>query len=98
MAEVGEFVSDDEILRLVQLDPLHIEVVVPVEYLDSIRTGMQATVHPQQPVGGEYQAEVVTVDQVVDAASGTFGVRLALPNHEYKLPAGLRCTVAFPDH
>lgn len=97
VAEVGEFVSDDEILRLVQLDPLHIEVVVPVENLDSIRTGMQATVFPQQPVGGEYQAEVVTVDQVVDAASGTFGVRLALPNDEYKLPAGLRCTVAFPD-
>lgn len=97
IAEVGEFVDDDEILTLVKLDPLHIEVVVPVDHLDSISTGMQATVYPQQPVGGEYTAEVVTVDQVVDAASGTFGVRLALPNGDSGLPAGLRCMVAFPD-
>ncbi len=97
IADVGEFVDDDEILTLVKLDPLHIEVVVPVDHLDSISTGMQATVFPQQPVGGEYTAEVVTVDQVVDAASGTFGVRLALPNAESGLPAGLRCMVAFPD-
>ncbi|MDZ7841192.1 MAG: efflux RND transporter periplasmic adaptor subunit [Gammaproteobacteria bacterium] len=96
-ADVGEFVDDDEILTLVKLDPLYIEVVVPVDQLDSISTGMQATVYPQQPVGGEYKAEVVTVDQVVDAASGTFGVRLALPNRDGGLPAGLRCMVAFPD-
>lgn len=97
IADVGEFVDDDEILTLVKLDPLHIEVVVPVDHLDSISTGMQATVYPQQPVGGEYRAEVVTVDQVVDAASGTFGVRLALPNADGELPAGLRCMVLFPD-
>lgn len=64
-------------------------------HLDSIYAGMQATVYPQQPVGGEHQAEVITVDPVVDAASGTFGVRLALPNPDDRLPAGLRCTVAF---
>jgi hypothetical protein len=27
----------------------------------------------------------------VDAASGTFGVRLNLPNPEYRIPAGLKC-------
>lgn len=97
VADVGEFVDDDEILTLVQLDPLHVEVVVPVDHLDSIRNGMQAMVYPQQPVGGEYQAEVVTVDPVIDAASGTFGVRLELSNPGSELPAGLRCTVAFPD-
>lgn len=97
IAEVGEFVSDDEILKLVNLDPLHIEVVVPVDYLDSITTGMAATVYPQEPVGGEYQAQVTTVDRVVDAASGTFGVRLALPNPGSEIPAGLRCEVVFAD-
>ena len=29
------------------------------------------------------------------AASGTFGVRLELPNPDFKLPAGLKCTVRF---
>jgi hypothetical protein len=33
------------------------------------------------------------VDHVSEAASGTFGVRLALPNPERFLPAGLRCRV-----
>ena len=96
LAEVGEFVSDDEILRIAQLDPLHIEVVLPIEQLNSVAEGMQATVYPGQPVGGEYLATVLTVDQVLDAASGTFGVRLELPNPDSKLPAGLRCMVKFP--
>jgi len=95
LAEVGEFVSDNEILNLVQLDPLHVEVVLPVERLDSVAVGTTATVYPAEPVGGEYEAEVTTVDQVIDAASGTFGVRLALPNPDGVLPAGLRCMVRF---
>ena len=69
LAEVGEFVSDDEILRIAQLDPLHIEVVLPLEQLNLVSEGMQATVYSDQPVGGEYMATIVTVDQVLDAAS-----------------------------
>jgi hypothetical protein len=30
-------------------------------------------------------------------ASGTFGVRLVLSNPGHALPAGLKCTVVFPD-
>jgi len=95
LAEVGEFVSDDEILKLAQLDPLYIEVILPLEQLNFIKQGMQATVYPGEPIGGEYKATVKTVDQVLDAASGTFGVRLILPNPDSKLPAGLRCRVRF---
>jgi hypothetical protein len=32
---------------------------------------------------------------VVDAASGTFGVRLELSNRNGSLPAGVRCKVQF---
>lgn len=95
LAEVGEFVSDDEILKLAQLDPLYIEVILPLEQLNFIKPGMQATVYPGEPVGGEYKATVQTIDQVFDAASSTFGVRLVLPNPDSKLPAGLRCRVRF---
>ncbi|MEJ2180550.1 MAG: efflux RND transporter periplasmic adaptor subunit, partial [Gammaproteobacteria bacterium] len=35
------------------------------------------------------------VDQVIDAASGTVGVRLELPNPNYKIPAGVKCKVNF---
>ena len=97
LVQVGEFVTDDEILKIAQLNPLHIEVIIPVEHIDSVKKGMQAMVFPQKPVGGEYTAKVITVDKVLDAASGTFGVRLELPNPKNALPAGLRCLVRFPD-
>jgi membrane fusion protein, multidrug efflux system len=32
---------------------------------------------------------------VIDAASGSFGVRLEMPNPDYRLPAGLKCKVVF---
>ncbi len=94
----GEYVEDQPILKLAQLNPLNVEVIAPVEFLGSIRVGTRAKVRPEAPVGGEYVALVTIVDRVVDAASGTFGVRLELPNQKYRLPAGLKCTVLFPGH
>jgi multidrug efflux pump subunit AcrA (membrane-fusion protein) len=46
-------------------------------------------------VGGKYTARVEIVDRVVDAASGTFGVRMTLPNPDRKIPAGLKCRARF---
>lgn len=94
-AQVGESVGNNEILKLAQINPLHVEVVMPVDQLNTVTQGMQAMVYPQQPVGGEYTATVKTVDNVIDAASGTFGVRLVLKNPGNKIPAGLRCQVSF---
>ena len=56
---------------------------------------MGAEVKPETPVGGSYRGRVIIVDEVVDAASGTFGVRIELPNSDHRLPAGLTCTVRF---
>ena len=92
----GEYVGEDSFLTLAKINPLKIEVVVPVEYVGSIQKGMTAVVIPEGPVGGEYEVKVTVVDHVIDAASGTFGVRLALPNPDNKLPAGLKCKVRFP--
>ena len=44
---------------------------------------------------GQYPAKVTIVDGVADAASGTFRVRLGLPNEDYALPSGLKCRVSF---
>jgi RND family efflux transporter MFP subunit len=93
----GEFVEDQPILKIAQIDPLNVEVFAPVELLGRIEIGMVAKVQPMAPVGGYYPSKVKIVDRVVDAASGTFGVRLEIPNPEYRLPAGLRCKVIFPD-
>jgi RND family efflux transporter MFP subunit len=83
------------IVKLAQLDPLRVEVFVPIALLGKVSVGMTAEVVPEAPVGGVQTARVTVVDRVVDAASGTFGVRLELPNPDYRLPAGLKCKVRF---
>lgn len=93
----GEFVQSEPILKIAQLHPLNVEVIVPVNRLGNIHKGMRAVVRPQALTKGEFKAKVVIVDRVIDAASSTLGVRLELPNRDYLIPAGLKCTVTFPD-
>jgi multidrug efflux pump subunit AcrA (membrane-fusion protein) len=92
----GEYVEQEPILKLAQIDPLNVEVILPVAKYLSIKMGMRAEVIPEAPLRGSYTAEVKIIDKVIDAASGTFGVRLQLPNPNYRLPAGLKCKVIFP--
>jgi membrane fusion protein, multidrug efflux system len=73
-----------------------VEVVVPVEMFGKIKEGMTADVVPEFQGFETYRATVTIVDRMIDAASGTFGVRLELPNKENALPSGLKCRVAFP--
>ncbi len=91
----AEYVGENPILTIARIDPLFVEVVAPVSYFGQIKRGMKVKVLPELPVGGEYAAEVIVVDKVIDAASGTFGVRMKLRNKDHKLPAGLRCQVVF---
>lgn len=94
----GEFATSnlkDPIVKLAEIDPLNVEVILPVAMYGKINIGARAAVTPEQPVGGRYQATVRVVDRVIDAASGTFGVRLELPNPQRRIPAGARCRVRF---
>jgi len=93
--EFGAITFKDPILKLAEIDPLHVEVILPVSLYGQVKPKQRATVIPEQPVGGRYETVVRIVDKVVDAASGTFGVRLELPNKNFALPAGVRCKVQF---
>jgi RND family efflux transporter MFP subunit len=92
----GEYVRQDaNVITVAGIDPLSVEAYLPVRYFGSIKVGDVATVYPDDPVGGDHKATVSIVDQVFDAASGTFGVRLNLPNPNNLLPGSLRCHVKF---
>jgi RND family efflux transporter MFP subunit len=92
----GEYIHQDNfILSVARLDPLHVETFLPVRLYRRLRVGTRATVRPDAPVGGEHQAEIGVMDEVFDAASGTFGVRLTLANGDLALPGGARCKVEF---
>lgn len=93
----GERVEDTPILRIAQLDPLRVEVIVPVGRFGTISKGMRAEVTPELAKKRKYIAQVTIVDKVIDAASGTFGVRLELPNPGNFIPGGLRCSLTFLD-
>lgn len=80
------------ILKLAQTDPLRVDIVLPVAHYGKVRTGGTAIVRPEAPFTGEYRATVTVVDKVMDSASGTFRVRLELPNPRGDVPAGVRCT------
>ena len=63
----GEFTKQAPILRLAQIDPLRVEVIVPVALFGRIKVGQSAEVYPEAPVGGTWAAKVTVVDRVIDA-------------------------------
>ncbi len=94
----GEYVEDQPIMRIAQLDPLNVEAIVPMQFFGKVQVGMAGEVVPETVLVEPHRATVTVVDWMGNAASGTFGVRLELTNPEYRLPAGQKCTVRFlPD-
>jgi RND family efflux transporter MFP subunit len=89
----GELVEDKPLLRIAQVDPLRVEVVVPASVYGQLQKGMSATVLPEFTNAKSRPAQISIVDRVVDPASNTFRVRLEMPNPNNDIPAGLRCKV-----
>jgi membrane fusion protein (multidrug efflux system) len=90
----GDLVKQEKILRLARLDPLHVETVLPSSAFGKVRLTQSYGVWialANRTVKGTVSA----VDKVIDAASGTFRVRLTVPNEKYDLPVGVRCRVDF---
>jgi multidrug efflux pump subunit AcrA (membrane-fusion protein) len=93
----GEHVYEQaKILKVAQIDPLFVEVNMPIATFSLVKEGMKAEVRASQPAGSVLTATVSVIDKVLDAASDTFGVRLVLPTPTMELPAGVNCTVTFP--
>lgn len=84
------------ILKLAQLDPLRVHVILPIPVFGKLKPGMNVNVNPEAPIGGQYVGKVKIVDKVVDAASGTFGVFLEIGNPKLEVPAGVKCRAEFP--
>ena len=97
MMAQGEHVHEQtKLVRIAQVDPLYVEVYLPIALYPHIRVGMKGEVRPVEPVGGVHEAVVTVVDKVFDSASDTFGVRLTLPNPGSRMPGGINCKVGFP--
>ncbi|MFT7041778.1 MAG: multidrug efflux pump subunit AcrA (membrane-fusion protein) [Candidatus Azotimanducaceae bacterium] len=92
----GEFVEEQTILRVAQLNPLLIKATIPQKYFNLVQPGMTVEVKPSLADSSLRRAQVIVVDQVEDPVSGTFGVRLEMLNAGSVIPAGIGCEVNFP--
>jgi HlyD family secretion protein len=94
----GEYIEEQAIVRIAQINPLFIEVILPMSKFGHIKSGDLATIIPELSQDKHLEAKVHVVDDIGDAASGTFGVRLSLPNPHSQLPVGVKCQVQFNEH
>ena len=83
------------ILKIAQVDPLRIDVVVPLALYGKIAVRQPVEVTPEAPLNRPRRAVVTAVGPVADAASGTFGVRLEMANGDQAVPGGLKCQARF---
>jgi len=94
--ETGESVNAlESVIRVVKINPLWIDVPVPLVQAMSLREGNTAQVC--FPVPQEISADgvIVFIGSVADAASDTLKVRVEVPNPSLR-PAGEHVRVVFP--
>lgn len=92
----GERVEERPLLRVAVINPLRVELMVPTSMYGMLSPGDTVSIRPELPGAQAVSATVRQVDQVLDAASNSFRVRLTLPNPNHQLPAGLRCKADLP--
>jgi RND family efflux transporter MFP subunit len=94
-AMVGESTRDRTIMKLAKIDPLKVELIAPTEYFGLITANMQVDIYLEHPHDEVFTATVTVVDQLIDPASGSFTVRMLLPNPDDKLVGGVNCLANF---
>lgn len=94
-AMIGESVAEKALMKLAQINPLRVELVAPTEYFGLIQKGMEVEIRPERPANSTFKATVTVVDQLIDPASGSFAVRMALPNPDDVLVGGVNCVANF---
>ncbi|MWB76886.1 efflux RND transporter periplasmic adaptor subunit [Pseudooceanicola sp. 216_PA32_1] len=90
LLSVGELYTEQgPVVTVVSVDPLHVEAYLPVSRRAEVAEGRTATLTLE--TGDTVEATVDVIDPVLDAATGTFGIRLILPNPDGAILAGQSC-------
>lgn len=95
LLSVGEQVDGKAIALIAQLDPLFVEVSLPVAQFGKYHKGEKVSVNFEGPNLQARDAVVSLVDQIVEPKSKTFGMRIVLPNPDLAIPAGIGCHIQF---
>jgi membrane fusion protein, heavy metal efflux system len=90
---VGERADGKAVFKIINLQKLKAEVILPAAQFGSIREGQAMKVTPDMTGGQQVLGQITQVDSFLDAASGTFRARLSINNADRKIPAGVKCKV-----
>lgn len=90
-SEEGEYIDNTPVMQLVQIDPLELELVLPLNAFDRFSVGEVMDVELVEPVGQSMPAEITSIDRFIDPSSGTFVIYLTLDNSDYAIPPGINC-------
>ncbi|WP_113911178.1 efflux RND transporter periplasmic adaptor subunit [Roseovarius dicentrarchi] len=97
LANKGEFRNGEtDIATIARIDQLRVEAYAPISHYPRLSIGQSVQVIPEAPLDEPRRATIRVIDRVFDAATATFGLRMELDNADLSLPAGLRCTLHFP--
>ena len=88
-SETGATLKDDQpVVSIAQLDPLKVNMYLPVSVFGKLQKDRMYTIVADQPINGPLEAQLTYVDPIIDSASQTFRCVFEISNPEYKLPAG----------
>lgn len=86
--------QDTHVLTVAQIDPLYVEAWLPVDVLSQTAEGSDIQVRLDLPEQQDVAARITVVDKVLDAATGTFGIRAEIANSDGAIPAGQTCSLS----
>jgi Cu(I)/Ag(I) efflux system membrane fusion protein len=93
--ETGESINAlAEVVRVVQINPLWVDVPVPLAKAETLKHGQKAKVKFRDSENPAVEGKIIFVAAVADAASATLRVRLEVPNKTNR-PAGEHIRVFF---
>ncbi len=94
--ETGESINAlAEVVRVVRIDPLWIDVPVPLLKATTLSHGKTARVKFPDPNMVSIEGRIIYIAAVADAASSTLRVRIEVPNKSNR-PAGEHVEIIFP--
>ncbi|MFQ5560820.1 MAG: efflux RND transporter periplasmic adaptor subunit, partial [Nitrospinota bacterium] len=95
--EKGEWIKQgQQLLRVMETNPLWVEVPVPEEIITRINEGVKAEVHVNMAEGTTFWAKVFRIIPKADTITRTFPVRLLIENPKGVLKVGMTARVSLP--
>lgn len=94
--EPGEFLNEAvAILRLVRLDRLRVEALADQTRYAEIKAAVSASIEPEIGPTVMVEAAQVTVDPLIDPASGTFRITARIDSGGGAIVSGQQCQITF---